>query len=112
MYAKLENNKLIYAPKNLKVGDKLILNFNKNVELMKQQGYKEIVDIKPSYDSATYYLTVSGYIEDEYSITVNYKLNEIINNNEPTLEERIKELENKMIDYQNLVQELMQVREG
>ncbi len=98
MYAKLENNKLIYVPKNLKVGDKLILNFNKNVELMRQHGYKKVVDIKPSYDVETHYLTVSGYTENENSITVNYEVNEIVSSNEPTLEERVISLESNSLD--------------
>ena len=98
MYAKLENNKLIYAPKNLKVGDKLILNFNKNVELMRQHGYKKVVDIKPSYDVETHYLTVSGYTENENSITVNYEVNEIVSSNKPTLEERVISLESNSLD--------------
>lgn len=111
MYAKLENNKLIYAPKNLKVGDKLILNFNKNVELMRQHGYKEVVDVKPLYDSNTHYLTVDGYTEEENSIIVNYKLNEIVISNEPTLEERVTELENIITEQQSLLSQLLTLNE-
>lgn len=106
MYAKLENNKLIYAPRNYNNGKNLILNFNKNVELMKRHGFKEVVDIKPSYDNSTYYLTVGGYIEDDNSITINYKLNEIVVNNTPTLEERVAELEKLTQEYCTLMQEL------
>lgn len=111
MYAKLENNKLIYAPINLKVGDKLILNFNKNVELMQQYGYKEVVDIKQAYDSNTHYLTVGGYTEDENSITVSYELNEIVINNEPTLEERVAELERINQEQQLMIQQLLLLNE-
>ena len=111
MYAKLENNKLIYAPKNLKVGDKLILNFNKNVELMQEHGYKEVVDVRPTYDSNTHYLTVDGYTEDENSITVNYELNEIVINNEPTLEERVAELERINQEQQLMIQQLLLLNE-
>lgn len=107
MYANLENNKLIYAPKNLKLGDKLILNFNKNVELMQQHGYKKVMDIKPTYDNNTHYLIVSGYTEDENVITVNYKLNEIVVNNEPTLEERVAELEKINKEQQLIIQQML-----
>lgn len=106
MYAKLENGKLIYAPKNLKLGDKLILNFNKNVELMQQHGYKEVVDIKPTYDNNTHYLTVDGYTEDENNIIVNYELNEIVFNNEPTLENRVSELEKTIREQMALINQL------
>jgi len=93
MYAKLENNKLIYAPKNYDTGENLILNFNKNIELIKLHGFKEVIDNKPSYDNITHYLTISGYTENEDSITINYTINKIEINNEPTLEERVTELE-------------------
>lgn len=93
MYAKLENSKLIYAPKNYDTGANLILNFNKNEDLMKKYGFKEVIDNKPTYDNTVQYLTISGYIENEDSITVNYTINEIKINNEPTLEDRIIELE-------------------
>lgn len=93
MYAKLENNKLIYAPRNYNTGANLILNFNKNTILMQEHGFKKVIDIKPEYDDLTHYLSVDSYTENEDSITINYKLNEIKINNEPTLEERVSELE-------------------
>lgn len=93
MYAKLENNKLIYAPKNYNTGIHLILNFNRNNELMKQYDFKEVVDNKPAYDNTTQYLTISGYIENDDSITINYVVNEIDTHEELTLEDRIIELE-------------------
>lgn len=99
MYAKLEQDKIIYAPKNYDTGANLILNFNKNDDLMKQYGFKEVIDIKPGYDNTTHYLNINGYTENEDNITINYEVNEIEINNEPTLEERVQELE-------NLVQEL------
>ena len=67
MYAKLENNKLVYAPRNFK-DENIILNFNKNTSLMKQYGFKEVIDNKPSYDNTTQYLSVSGYVENENNV--------------------------------------------
>ena len=91
MYAKLIKDKLNYAPRNYNTGENLILNFNKNIQLMKQYGYKEVIDIKPNYDNSTHYLSVENYTENDENIVVNYKLNEIVVNNEPTLEEQISE---------------------
>lgn len=86
-------NKLTYAPRNYNTGESLILNFNKNLFLMNKYGFKEVVDIKPVYDSSTHYLSIEGYEEDESTITIKYKLNEIAIEETPTLEERVAELE-------------------
>ena len=93
MYAKLENNKLVYAPRNYNTGANLILNFNKNIDLMKQYGFKEVIDNKPNHDNTTQYLTIKGYVENEDTITINYTVNGIEMNNEPTLEDKVIELE-------------------
>lgn len=96
MYAKLEDGKLIYAPKNYKTPTHLILNFNKNITLMEQYGFKEAIDIKPEYDAVTQYLSVDGYTEDENSIIVNYIIHDIETIiQEPTLEDRVSQLETK-----------------
>jgi len=96
MYAKLENNKLTYAPKNYKTPTHLILNFNSNITLMEEHGFKEVVDIKPEYDNSTHYLSVDSYTEDENSITINYTIKDIEPIiQEPTLEDRVSQLETK-----------------
>lgn len=94
LYAKLNNGILEYAPMNytMPTGG-LIVNFNKNIALMKSYGFKEVIDNKPSYDNTTQYLSVSGYVENENNIIINYVVNEIEENQEPTLEERVLELE-------------------
>ena len=107
MYAKLENNKLTYAPKNFNTEANLILNFNRNIELMKLHGFKEVIDIKPSYDNSTQYLSIEGYTESENNIVVNYKLNEIEINNEPTLEKRVSELERINRENNELIRTLL-----
>ena len=98
MYAKLENNKLVYAPRNFNTGENLILNFNKNISLMKKYGWKEVIDNKPSYNNTTQYLSINYYTENEDNIIINYVINEI-EKKEPTLEEKIEllEAENKKI---------------
>ena len=111
MYAKLINNKLTYAPKNFNTGDNLILNFNKNINLMKQHGFKEIIDNKPNYDNSTHYLSIEGYTETDV-ITINYKLNEIVVDNTPTLEERVIELENILQEQSELINSLVLLMKG
>lgn len=101
MYAKLENGQLTYAPKNYKTPIHLILNFNKNVKLMEQYGFKEVVDIKPTYNNSTQYLSVDSYTEDENTIVINYAVNDIEPTpQEPTLEDRISKLE-KVVEEQS-----------
>ena len=103
MYAKLENNKLTYAPKNYKTPTHLILNFDKNVKLMGQYGFKQVVDIKPEYDSMTQYLSVDGYTEDENAIVTNYTIHDIeLTPREPTLEDRVSKLEKVVEEYKLL----------
>lgn len=107
MYAKLKNNNLTYAPKNFNTGANLILNFNKNVELMKKYGFKEVIDIKPAHDSSTHYLSVDSYTENVDNITINYTVNEIEVNNEPSLEERVAELEKNNKEQSELIKTLL-----
>ena len=107
MYARLENNKLTYAPKNYDTGANLILNFNKDIDLMKQYNFKKVIDNKPTYDNTTQYLSVSGYTENDDSITVNYGINEIEINEEPTLEEQIVELKETNATQDELINTTM-----
>lgn len=93
MYAKLVNNRLQYAPKNYNTGESLILNFDLNVKLMRQYGFKEVIDNKPEYDNSIQYLVLGSYSEDENSISVNYAVKDLVIDNTPTLEQRVAELE-------------------
>lgn len=106
MYAKLKNNKLIYAPKNYDTGDNLILNFNKNMNLMKKHGFKEVIDTKPEYNNATQYIVVGSYSEDDNTISINYVIKDLAIDETPTLEQRIAELE-KMNQEQAQMIELL-----
>ena len=75
MYGKLIDGKLVYAPKNYLTDDnRMIFNFNNNVELMKNNGFKEVEDIVPSYDATTHYVVKVGYDEGEDKIVVNYEV--------------------------------------
>lgn len=100
MYAKLENGQLTCAPKNYKTPTHLILNFDKNVELMEQYGFKQVVEVRPDYDYETQYLYEDNYTEEETHIYVNYVVKDIESiRQEPTLEDRVSELE-KVVEEQ------------
>ena len=77
MFGKLENGNLTYAPNiyQLEVDGELlsIVNFNKNIELMKKYGFKEVIDIVPSYNEYEEAIIV-GYDEDDTSITIKYEV--------------------------------------
>lgn len=97
MLAKLENGRLSHPPVNLKLDNGgMIVNFNKNIELMKKHGYKEIIDIQPSYDSNTQYLTVESYTENDNEIIINYIINEIEVINNLSINDKLALLEEKL----------------
>ncbi|MGL5646708.1 MAG: hypothetical protein ACRDDY_02560 [Clostridium sp.] len=93
-FAKLINNKLEYAPNTyVRPSDgRVIANFDKSEFFMRQEGFKEVLDVKPNYDYDTQYIYVSGYIENETSIVVNYTVGEIEKPQE-SLEEKVIRLE-------------------
>ena len=73
MYAKVKDGVLQYAPTNYLTDDnKMILNFNKNVEAMIANGFKEVINIVPSYDANTQIVRADGFTETEDTITINY----------------------------------------
>lgn len=74
MYGKLVEGKINYAPVNFMTPDgRLILNFNKNVSLMKEYGFKKITENIPSYNPDEYVLYVHEYVETDDGITIIYK---------------------------------------
>ena len=73
MYGKLIDGVIKYAPTNyLTENGKMILNFNTNTEVMLENGFKEIINVVPSYDANTQVVTRDSYTEDDTTITVNY----------------------------------------
>ena len=73
MYGKLIDGVLKYAPTNyLTENGKMILNFNTNIEVMLENGFKEVINIVPSYDANTQVVTMDSYTEGDTTITVNY----------------------------------------
>lgn len=73
MYGKLINGVLKYAPTNyLTENGKMIFNFNTSIEVMLENGFKEIINVVPSYDANTQVVTMDSYTEEATTITVNY----------------------------------------
>lgn len=73
MYGKLIDGVLKYAPTNyLTDNGKMIFNFNTNIEVMLENGFKEIINVVPSYDANTQVVTRDSYTEEDTTITVNY----------------------------------------
>ena len=73
-YGKISrNNELIYAPRNLLRADgELITGFSSNVELMRQYGYKEIIEHPIDYDKNLEITYISKLEEDSAHIYVYY----------------------------------------
>ena len=77
MYGKLIDGVIKYAPTNyLTENGKMILNFNTNIEVMLENGFKEIINVVPSYDANTQVVTMDSYTEEATTITVNYVVTE------------------------------------
>ena len=73
MYGKVIGDVIKYAPTNYLTDDnKMIFNFNKNVEAMIANGFKEVINIVPSYDAATQIVRKDGFTETADAITINY----------------------------------------
>ena len=73
MYGKLIDGVIKYAPTNyLTENGKMILNFNTNTEVMLENGFKEVINVVPSYDANTQVVTMDSYTEEDTTITVNY----------------------------------------
>lgn len=99
MYGKMNKGYLEYAPSDLKTDNGILLNFNTNEELMKQYGYKEIIDILPEYDEGYQYLFRGEPTENDDNITINYEIRE----------KNIEELkEKKILESKALLEEYLE----
>ena len=94
MYGKLNGEGVEYAPINYETDDgNLILNFNKNEQLMIQYGYKMVIEQIPEYDINTQRIYVSKYIENRNSIIIIYEVIEIEPTNTQIVNNKLVELE-------------------
>lgn len=109
MYGKLIEGKIEYAPVNfITPNNCLILNFNKNVSLMEEFGYKLVVDSKPLYDPNEYVLFIYEYIETDYNITIVYKTQDKTIYDDPEItfiKNRLHELEQQNENYRIIFSE-------
>lgn len=101
MYAKLNNGILEYAPINYTLSDgRVIVNFNKSEVLMKRYGFKLVVDEKPTFNVGTEYLVITGYNEQDATITVLYAIKQMdMIEQEATIEDKIAQL--KQVDSEH-----------
>ena len=108
MYAKLNNGALEYAPQNYKLNDgRTIVGFNKSVALMTRYGFKEVIDQQPVYDTETEYLVITGYTEQETTITIVYAVKQMdLAEQELTIDEKIIELKNVDTEHELALAEL------
>ena len=78
-YGVLLDGQLIYAKEYFVCEDgNIIINFNQNEKLMRAYGFKVVIDEVPNYDLENEYVVISGYIEKENVIVINYEIREII----------------------------------
>ena len=100
MYGKLNGEGVEYAPINYETEDgNLILNFNKNEQLMTQYGYKMVIEQIPEYDINTQRIYVNKYMENRNSITIVYEVIEI----EPTDAQIVN---NKLVELEQIANSL------
>ena len=111
MYAKLNNGTLEYAPQNYKLNDgRTIVGFNKSVALMTRYGFKQVVDQQPSYDSETEYLIITGYTEQDSTITIVYAVKQMdLVEQELTIDDKITQLKQVNTEHEEALVELTEM---
>lgn len=108
MYGKLVNGELIKAPETMVLEDgKVIENFNRHIDLMKQYGFKPIVTTKPGYDVYTQYCEFKEYVDFYTYIGAQYDVFDIeFSEAEIQNQEAQKAMEMLNMDFQAQVQTL------
>ena len=110
MHGRLINGGLEYAPINYKLDDgRIIMNFNKDEELMQKYGYKNVTHVIPDYDSTTQYIQISNYTETDEAIIINYEIIDLPGVEPiPTIEElidRVETIENELLQQTTILEE-------
>lgn len=111
MYAKLNNGALEYAPQNYKLSDgRTIVGFNKSVPLMTRYGFKEVIDQQPSYNADTEYLVITGYTEQDTTITIVYAVKQMdLVEQELTIDDKISQLKQVDTEHEEALAELTEM---
>lgn len=100
MLVKLINDKIIPPSYPLLLPNNKLL-FEEDINILKESGYKELIDEKPEYNEKTHYLIQKGYQENDNNIIVIYEVVQI-QNEYPEItppkhvEERLIELEERL----------------
>ena len=75
MYGKIdENNNIIYAPKDYKTDTEYILNFNLNEGIMKEHGFKNVIELTPVYNPNYQYITKNNPVDKGEYIELSYNV--------------------------------------
>lgn len=108
MYAKLNNGALEYAPSNYKLNDgRTIVGFNKSTALMTRYGFKEVVDKQPTYNTETEYLIITGYTEQDTTITIIYAVKQMDSvEQELTIDDKIAQLKKVDTEHEEALAQL------
>lgn len=98
IFARLVDNELIYAENYyVRQDGVLILNFNNNEDLMREYGFKPIIDNPPTYDETKEELHKVGVNEDDKSIYILYEKRDI--DLEPIKLEKIAKTKEDLATY-------------
>ena len=111
MYAKLNNGGLEYAPQNYKLNDgRTIVGFNKSIALMTKYGFKEVIDKQPTYNTDTEYLIITGYTEQDTTITIVYAVKQMdLVEQELTIDEKISQLKQVDTEHEEALAQLTEM---
>lgn len=114
MFGRLVNGKLQIATRQFKTEEgRMILNFNKSENKMKEFGFKEVIDIRPVFDSETQFLNVLKYNETEDAIEIIYQVVDKPVEEEPVVEPtpeevQISELKERINSLEAIINQLTQ----
>lgn len=96
MYGKLKDGAIIYAPKNYVTSEgKMIFNFNTDIALMQEYGFKDVINIMPSYDVETQVIRHTGFVETDTTITYQY----VVEGRVLTVDEQLEQQKNIALTY-------------
>lgn len=110
MYGKIINDVLEYAPEIFSLPNgQMIINFNKNKNLMEKYGYKEVANQIPAYDPSTQNIYISEYVENDNEIIIVYGVYDIPVTESPT-DTKIAELESRIFmleEFENIYKTIL-----
>ncbi|MFR4992383.1 MAG: hypothetical protein ACLTC1_08980 [Turicibacter sp.] len=73
-YGKLVNGVFVEAPKNLKLPDgRVICNFNSNIDIMDEHGFKPVKEDMVEFNQATETLIIDSFVDNDDHVLITYK---------------------------------------